>query len=154
WKVALPGPGNSSPIVSNGRVFVTCAEDEGKKRNLYCLNRKDGETLWVRTVEVSASEPTHRTNPYCASTPVADGSRVIVWHGSAGVFCYDFDGTKLWERDLGTVRHEWGYASSPILHQDKVILNFGPGSRTFLCALDLKTGVIRWKHNEPGGLDA
>lgn len=154
WKASLPGPGNSSPIVSRGRVFVTCAEDEGKKRNLYCFDRWTGEKLWVRTVEFPAVEPTHRSNPYCASTPVADGSNVVVWHGSAGVFCYRFDGTKVWEKDLGAVRHDWGYASSPILHRGKVILNFGPGARTFLAALDLKTGELIWKRDEPGGLDA
>lgn len=154
WKTPLPGPGNSSPIVSRGRVFVTCAEDAGKKRNLYCFDCRSGEKLWVRTVEFPAVEPTHRSNPYCASTPVADGSNIVVWHGSAGVFCYRFDGSKVWEKDLGTVRHEWGYASSPILHRGKVILNFGPGSRTFLAALDLKTGELVWKRDEPGGLDA
>jgi outer membrane protein assembly factor BamB len=154
WNAPLPGPGNSSPIVSRGRVFVTCAEDQGKKRNLYCFNRHTGEKLWVRTVEFPAFEPTHRSNPYCASTPVADGERVVVWHGSAGVFCYRFDGTKVWEKDLGAVRHEWGYASSPILHRGKVILNFGPGARTFLAALDLRTGDVCWERDEPGGLDA
>jgi len=154
WKVALPGPGNSSPIVSRGRVFVTCAEDEGRKRNLYCFDRRTGERLWVRTVEFPTVEPTHRSNPYCASTPVADGLYVVVWHGSAGLFCYRFDGTKVWEKDLGVIRHEWGYASSPILHRGKVILNFGPGSRTFLVALDLRSGDLLWKFEEPGGLDA
>jgi len=154
WKASLPGPGNSSPIVSRGHVFVTCAEDEGKKRNLYCFDRRTGEKLWARTVEFPTIEPTHRSNPYCASTPVADGSRVVVWHGSAGVFCYNFDGKELWKKDLGTMRHDWGYASSPILHAGKVILNFGPGSRTFLAALDLKTGELVWKRDEPGGLDA
>jgi outer membrane protein assembly factor BamB len=153
WKTPLPGPGNSSPIVSRGRVFVTCAEDQGRKRNLYCFDRRTGESVWVRTVEFSGLEPTHPSNPYCASTPVADGARVVVWHGSAGVFCYDFDGQQLWERDLGPMRHDWGYASSPILYRGKVILNFGPGARTFLTALDLKTGVVLWKHEEPGGLD-
>jgi len=117
WKAPLPGPGNSSPIVSRGRVFITCAEDEGRKRNLYCFDRRTGEKLWVRTVNHTNAEPTHRTNPYCASTPVADGSRVIVWHGSAGVFCYDFSGREVWKRVLGEVRHDWGYASSPILHR-------------------------------------
>src|SRR5437667_1203354 len=48
WKAALPGPGNSSPIASHGRVFVTCAEDAGKKRNLYCFDRRTGKDLWVR----------------------------------------------------------------------------------------------------------
>jgi outer membrane protein assembly factor BamB len=154
WKVSLPGPGNSSPIVSGGRVFITCAENEGKKRNVYCFDRRTGGKLWVRTVEFPTVEPTHRSNPYCASTPVTDGSRVIVWHGSAGLFCYDFDGKELWKNDLGETRHDWGYASSPILHRGKVILNFGPGSRTFLAALALKDGKLLWKHDEPGGLDA
>jgi outer membrane protein assembly factor BamB len=154
WKTPLPGPGNSSPIVSRGRVFVTCAEDDGRKRNLYCFDRRTGGQLWARTVDFPAIEPTHKSNPYCASTPVAGGSRVVVWHGSAGVFCYDFDGKELWRADLGAVRHEWGYASSPVLHGGNVILNFGPGARTFLAALDLKTGRLLWKHEEPGGLDA
>src|SRR5262249_380650 len=65
WAVPLPGPGNSSPIVSRGRVFVTCAEDEGKKRNLYCFHRGTGEKLWVQTVAFPTVEPTHRSNPYC-----------------------------------------------------------------------------------------
>lgn len=108
----------------------------------------------MRKVEFLATEPTHRSNPYCASTPVADGERVIVWHGSAGVFCYTFNGTVAWKKDLGAIRHEWGYASSPILHRGKVVLNFGPGSRTFLAALDLETGELQWKHEEAGGLDA
>jgi outer membrane protein assembly factor BamB len=154
WKAALPGPGNSSPIVSRGRVFVTCAENQGKKRNLYCFDRRTGERLWTRTVELDAVEPTHRSNPYCASTPVADGSRVVVWHGSAGLLCYDFKGVQLWETNLGAIRHDWGYASSPILCRDKVILNFGPGSRTFLTAISLKTGNLLWRRDEPGGLDA
>jgi outer membrane protein assembly factor BamB len=154
WRVPLPGPGNSSPIVSQGKVFVTCAENEGKKRNLFCFDRRSGEKLWVRTVEYPTVEPTHRTNPYCASTPVTDGSNVVVWHGSAGVYCYDFEGKELWKRELGETRHDWGYASSPILYRGKVILNFGPGSRTFLTALALKDGEVLWKLDEPGGLDA
>src|SRR6185295_12952684 len=83
-----------------------------------------------------------------------DGERVVVWHGSAGVFCYKFDGGLIWQKDLGPTRHDWGYASSPVIHRGKVLLNFGPGARTFLAALDLKTGELRWKQEEPGGLDA
>ncbi|HXJ59787.1 MAG TPA: PQQ-binding-like beta-propeller repeat protein [Verrucomicrobiae bacterium] len=154
WKVPLPGPGNSSPIVSRGRVLITCAQDQGRKRHLFCFDRRTGEQRWVRTVEYGSVEPTHRTNPYGASTPVADGERVVVWHGSAGVFCYGLDGTEVWKKELGPARHEWGYASSPVIHRGLVLLNFGPGSRTFLAALDLKTGTLRWKHDEPGGLDA
>jgi outer membrane protein assembly factor BamB len=151
WQVTLPGPGNSSPIVSHGRVFITCAENEGRKRNLYCFDRRTGAQLWVRTVAFPSVEPTHQSNPYCGSTPVADGARVVVWHGSAGVFCYNFKGKELWKTDLGEVRNEWGYGSSPILHRGKIILNFGPGERAFLAALDLRTGKLLWKFDEPGG---
>jgi len=77
-----------------------------------------------------------------------------VWHGSAGIFCYGFDGAKVWEKNLGQLHHDWGYASSPILYRNMVILNFGPGLRTFLCALDANTGSLLWKLEEPGGLDA
>lgn len=151
WKAELPGPGNSSPIVSRGRVFVTCAEDNGLRRNLYCFDRENGERRWMTTVEVPLVEPTHRSNPYCASTPVADGERVVVWHGSAGVYCYDFEGHQVWHRELGEMWHEWGYASSPMLAEGKVFLNFGPGDRTFVAALDLRTGSLLWKTDEPDG---
>jgi outer membrane protein assembly factor BamB len=154
WKAELPGPGSSSPIVSRSRVFLTCAENAGHKRNFYCFDAQDGNRLWVRSVEFDGNEPTHPSNPYCASTPVANGERVVVWHGSAGVFCYDYDGNQLWKTEVAPVRHDWGYASSPILHQGKVLLNYGPGAQTFLAALDLATGNLLWKYDESGGLDS
>ncbi|GAB4163053.1 MAG: hypothetical protein Tsb009_39770 [Planctomycetaceae bacterium] len=153
WRMPLPGPGNSSPIVSNGRVFITCAEENGTKRNLYCLDRKTGKPLWVQTVVYEKPEKMHKTNPYCGSTPAADGKRVVVWHGSAGLFCYDFSGKELWKADLGEFTHIWGYGSSPVLHDEKIYLNCGPGKRTFLIAIDLNTGKELWKKDEPGGAD-
>jgi outer membrane protein assembly factor BamB len=152
WKAVLPGPGNSSPIVSNGHVFVTCAQEQGRKRKIYCFDSHSGKELWVRTVQFASVELTHSSNPYCASTPVADGTRVLVWHGSAGIFCYDFAGKELWNKNLGEMNHPWGYASSPILYRGKVILNFGPGTRTFLAALSLDNGNLLWKVEEPGGV--
>jgi outer membrane protein assembly factor BamB len=151
WRAPLPEAGNSSPIVSRNRVFVTVAEDKGRKRSLLCLDRTSGKTLWTRTVSCAVAEPTQKDNPYCGSTPAADGERVIVWHSSAGAHAYDFEGKPLWSRDLGTFDHMWGYGASPILHQDRVILNCGPGDRTFLVALDKRTGEILWKRDEPGG---
>ena len=90
WTTPLPGTGSSSPIVSKGRLFVTAAEEKGKKRSLLCLDRKTGAVLWTRTVEHPDPEPSQPDNPYCGSTPCADGERVIVWHSSAGLHCYDF----------------------------------------------------------------
>jgi outer membrane protein assembly factor BamB len=152
WRAKLPAPGNSSPIVSSGRVLITCAQDrKGVGRSLYCFDRADGKQLWVKTVTWEKADPSHDTNPYCASSPATDGQRVIVWHGSAGLFCYDMSGKELWNRDLGLFRHIWGYAGSPIIHGDRVFLNCGPGTRSFVVALDKKTGEILWQTDEPGG---
>lgn len=148
WRAPLPTPANSCPIVSNSRVFVTCAAEEGKKRSLLCFDRRNGDLLWTRTVDFGKVMPTHKTNPYCGSTPVADGKNVVVWHGSAGVHCYDFEGELLWSRDLGEFEHIWGYASSPILHDGKVLLHAGPGKRVFLTALNLTSGEVLWKSPE------
>src|SRR6185295_19575034 len=89
-------------------------------------------------------------NPHCGSSPCADGERVVVWHSSAGLHCYDFDGKPLWSLDLGKFAHMWGYGSSPILHGDRVVLNAGPGPRTFLVSVDKKTGKEAWRSEEPG----
>jgi outer membrane protein assembly factor BamB len=151
WRTPLPGTANSSPIVSGGRVFLTVAQDQGKKRTLLCLDRQTGKILWSQMVSYPKIEPTQNDNPYCGSTPASDGERVVVWHSSAGLYCYDFEGKILWSRDLGAFDHMWGYGSSPIFYQDRVILNCGPGDRTFLVALDKTSGKTLWQQNEPGG---
>jgi len=158
WKAALPRKGNGSPIVSNGRVFVTCVEDDemvGKKRSLYCFDRKDGKKLWVNTVdypkadEKDNEDTTHTTNPQCSSTPAADGKAVVVWHASAGLHAYDFEGKELWKRDLGEFRHVWGYGTSPVIHGGKVLLHTGPGKRVFVTAINLSDGKTLWETDEP-----
>lgn len=154
WKTPLPDAGNSSPIVVDGRVFVTCAENEGRQRHLYCLDRGTGEQLWRKTVTYDEVETTHQTNPHCASTPVSDGRYVVVWESSAGMHCYDLEGNHVWSRDLGRFEHIWGYASSPIIHDGKVIQLCGPGERTFLTALNLENGETLWETPEPGGSNA
>jgi outer membrane protein assembly factor BamB len=152
WKAKLPGPGNSSPIVWGDKIFLTQSLDKkGTERAVLCFARADGKPLWQKSISFKGEEPTHETNPYCAATPVTDGERVIASHGSAGVVCYDFEGKLLWQRDLGPFIHIWGNAASPILYGDLVILNCGPGERTFLLAMDKKTGKDVWKVEESGG---
>jgi outer membrane protein assembly factor BamB len=150
WRSALPEPGNSTPIVWNERIFLT--QPVGDRRTLRCLRRTDGQLFWERSVNASEKEPTHPTNPYCSSSPVTDGERVIAWFASDGLFCFDFQGKELWSRkDLGRVVHIWGSGSSPLLNGDICFLNFGPGETSYLVALDKKTGRTLWKHEEESG---
>lgn len=151
WKVPLPGPGNSTPIVWEDRLYLTQATARGTRRSLLCLDRNDGKTLWEATVAFDEPEPTHATNPYCSASPVTDGERIVVSHGSAGLYCYDLQGKELWHRDLGPCHHIWGNAASPVIWDNLVFLNFGPGERTFLLAVDKQTGQDVWRAEEPGG---
>ena len=143
WKVALPERGNSTPVVWGDRVFVTQAV--GDERLILCFSRTDGKELWRAGARNVEKEPTHDTNPYCSASPVTDGERVYAWFGSAGLFCFTVDGKEVWKRDLGEHRHEWGYSASPVLHKDLCYLNFGPGERTFLLAVDKRTGRDAWR---------
>ncbi|NQV24599.1 MAG: PQQ-binding-like beta-propeller repeat protein [Rhodopirellula sp.] len=153
WKVKLPNRGNESPVVAAGLVFATSATDDGSERRLHCFDRNDGSEKWTREVAFKAGEMTHQTNPFGAATPAVSGNKVVVWHGSAGLFCYDLDGEQLWSAQPGTVTHIWGYGSSPVIHDGKVLLNFGPGVAQAVIAYDLATGIEVWRHKEPGGTD-
>lgn len=152
WRSPLPGPGNSSPVVAAGKVFITVASAKGKERHLLCLDRTNGKELWRRTVTYTRPEQTHGQNPQCSASPAVDDGRVVAWHGSAGVYCYDLDGKPLWKRDdLGAIHHIWGTGSSPIVWKGTVYLNYGPGENTRLIALDADDGTTVWETPEPGG---
>lgn len=150
WKVKLPGPGNSTPIVWGDNVVVTCASSDGHERGTYCYDRSSGDLRWMRVVDYKQDEVSHKTNPACSASPVTDGHCVVVWHGSAGVFCYDLAGKELWRKDLGQFEHIWGVGSSPIIYKNLVILNAGPGLNVGLIALDKTSGEQVYRQTFPG----
>src|SRR5436190_3070580 len=92
WKTPMPGVGNSSPIVSKGRVFVHASANDGSSRSLLCLDAGTGKVLWTKLVEASRAH-THVLNSLASSTPAADGEHVFVafWDGKEVVLhAYDF----------------------------------------------------------------
>jgi outer membrane protein assembly factor BamB len=151
WRMELPEPGNSTPIVWGDRVFLTQPLKAQNRRTLMCFDRKTGKLLWQNGLTWTEPEPTHATNPYASASPATDGSVVVAWFGSAGLAAYDFRGKQLWHRDLGIQRHTWGYGTSPVLAGNRVFLNFGPGERAFLIALDKRTGKTLWQVDTPKG---
>lgn len=151
WRAPLPERGNSTPLIWGDRVFVTQAIDSEKRRLLMCFDKNSGKTRWKSGVTYEEKEPTHPTNPYCSASPVTDGQVVIASFGSAGLYAYDLAGKELWHANLGKQHHIWGNAASPVIYKDLCILNVGPGERTFLVALDKKTGEEKWRVDEAGG---
>ncbi|MEX2560886.1 MAG: PQQ-binding-like beta-propeller repeat protein [Pirellulales bacterium] len=166
WKTELPGPGSSSPITTGGRVFLTCytgygidrnapGEPEDLERHLICLDQKDGRVLWQRSIKAKLPEDPPEgfltEHGYASSTPATDGERVYVLFGKTGVLAFDLEGSPLWEADVGTgsAIMGWGSASSPIVHDNMVIVSAsaeGPA----MVALDKLTGAEVWKADAEG----
>ncbi len=161
WKLDLPGPGASSPIVWGDRVFVTCytgygltsgnpGDQEDLRRHLLCVDRKEGKVLWDK--EVKARLPETRfggfmaQHGYASSTPATDGERVYVFYGKTGVLAYDFEGKQLWQAEVGDriASQGWGTGTSPMLYKDLVVVNADVESSA-LIALNRKTGEEVWK---------
>jgi outer membrane protein assembly factor BamB len=150
WRTPLPDRGNSTPVVWRDRVFVTQATEGGRRRSLMCFGRADGKLLWQAGTTFEGREPTNGQNPYASASPVTDGERVVVYFGSAGLFCYDFAGKELWRRDVGRVDSWQGSGSSPVLYKDLCILNAGPGTEAVLIACDKRSGEVVWRVTPPG----
>ena len=159
WRLALPGPGSSSPIVVGDRVFLTCYTGYGAgsgggvdqlKRHLLAVDRRTGKLLWDQAVTATLPEDTYSgyltEHGYASSTPVSDGERVYVFFGKSGALAFDLDGRQLWQVNLGKMssNRRWGSGASPILDQDKLIVNAADESRS-VRALDKLTGKELWK---------
>src|SRR4051812_4692248 len=161
WRVPLPAPGNSTPIVWDDRIFITQAiftgsskslsSRPGTRREVICFDRSSGKMLWHSGVDSAEGELTHDDNPYLSGSPATDGERVVAWFGSSGLYAYDLKGKELWHRDLGEQRHIWGHGSSPVISGNACFLNFGPGKRSFVIAVDKRTGKTLWQHDELTG---
>ncbi len=155
WKVPMPDPGNSTPVIWGDKIFITQANKGGTIRGLLCLARADGKLLWQKDVTYKEPEKNWNPNWYCNASPTTDGERVIACFGSAGLYCFDFTGKELWKRtDLGRWEHRFGNGASPVLYGDLVIQFCGPNEgegKNFLLAVNKKTGETVWQHDEKYG---
>lgn len=155
WKTPLANPGNSTPVVWGDKIFLTQANTGGTERSLLCFARADGKLLWQKTVSYPQKERNWNETWYANASPVLDGERAVVSFGSAGMYCYDFEGNEVWKRtDLGAWDHAFGNGASPVLYGDLAILWCGPNEnkgRNFLLAVNKKTGETVWEADQTSG---
>jgi hypothetical protein len=166
WKVKLPGPGSSSPIVIGRRVVVTCWTGYGAepgregnqkdlRRHVLCFDRDSGKVLWDQVVEPVLPEDRFSgqftQHGYATHTPASDGKRIFVFFGKTGVLAFDLEGKKLWQTGVGTGSgmNGWGSSSSPILYKDLVIVTAAAESKA-LVALNQETGKEVWRYSASG----
>ncbi|HUT57629.1 MAG TPA: PQQ-binding-like beta-propeller repeat protein [Phycisphaerae bacterium] len=145
WQTEI-GKGQSSPIVSGDRVFVTVEPDR-----LLCLEKKTGRILWTKESGYAALPagtkvpekglPTAAGCGYSTPTPVTDGRLVYTSHGTGVVAAYDFEGKREWIRFIDRPpESEYGRSASPVLAGGKLLVSIGG-----LFALDPKTGNVLWQ---------
>ena len=152
WKLDLPGPGSSSPIVWEDRIFLTYftgqkddGDVSGLSRHVICVDKKTGQLLWDKGFPGSATEDPWQGNikehGYTSNTPITDGQRVYVHFGKGGVVALDFQGNVLWQSPTGkdSNRMRWGSAGSPILWKNLFIVNASDEAQA-LIAFDTSTG--------------
>jgi len=151
WKVPMPGPGHATPVVWGERVFVLAAvpAPTGLHRFVVlALERATGKTMWQTVVREEVPHETgHVTSSLASASPVTDGKHVWASFGSRGLYCLDLDGKVVWEKDLGDMhtRNEFGEGSSPVLHGDRLFLNWDHEGDSFLVALDKRDGTELWR---------
>ena len=145
WKTKVSGAGQSSLIQSGGKLFLTSADPQGGVRFLHCLDADSGELVWKREVRNDRKEAVHKMNTWATPTPVTDGSKVLAFFGPAGLHCFDLEGEKLWQVDLGDFPGNWGVAASPVIEGDVVLQNCDSMGPSRLVALDLDSGKIVWE---------
>src|SRR5262245_36588358 len=148
WRVEVD-PGHSTLILHGSRIFLTSFRIESKELEVMVLDEATGRMLWRKPIVPGRLEETHPIGNPATATPACDGVRLFVFFGSAGLFCYDLEGTKLWEQRMGPFRDEYGAGSSPILLDDKVIINQDHDTDSFLAAYDRSTGRQLWKISRP-----
>jgi outer membrane protein assembly factor BamB len=152
WKVAVPGVGHSSPVVSNGRVFLTSFDPSTKERLMLCFDRASGKLLWKKAVLTAAPELMHKNNTPASSTPAADSAHV--WAAfldgtKVAVACYSFAGERVWLKAFDGFDSRHGFCGSSVLFGDLVIVNGDSDGEAFLAALDKKSGETKWKVERP-----
>ncbi|HEY3860891.1 MAG TPA: PQQ-binding-like beta-propeller repeat protein [Verrucomicrobiae bacterium] len=184
WKTPVPGLGHSSPVIWGDRLFITTAvnqrhpaplkvglygdpdsaqDDDEQQWRVMCLDKKSGAILWDRVAR--AGTPKVRRHPkatHANCTMATDGSSVIAFFGSEGLYCFDPEGNLRWSKDFGILRAhptvyndapapettaewEWGFASSPVLYQRRIYVQCDVLSNGFVAALDAGTGKEIWR---------
>lgn len=174
WKVEIPGKGHATPIIWGDQIILLSAVQSDKKVEtkepdedqeqrhwmsptstdyihkfvVLSVDRNNGKKLWQTIVrEELPHSHTHEFGSWASNSPVTDGVNIYAYFGSHGLYCLDNEGKILWERDFGQMEKvmSFGEGSSPILHEDKLIVLRDHQGQSILYVLDKKTGKDIWK---------
>jgi len=144
WKKSIPGEGQSSVVEANDRIFLTASKNSGNQRSLLCFSKNRGNLIWEKTIHYKGEESSHRMNGWCTPTPATEGNRVVAFFGPAGMYCFDLNGNKIWELQLGEFPGSWGAAASPVIINGIIYQNCDSMGPSRFLAINMDSGKIMW----------
>ncbi len=174
WRTAIPGLAHAAPIIWGDRVYVTTAvgpkeselkvglygdikaadDNEAHTWRVLAIEKKTGKVIWDKAGHQAVPRVKRHTKAsHNNSTPVTDGERIVTIFGSEGLFCFDTNGELMWKKDLGPMDSgffavkdaQWGFASSPVIHEGKVVVQCDVQTNSFIALFDLKDGREIWR---------
>jgi outer membrane protein assembly factor BamB len=166
WKVSIPGRGRSSPVLLDGRIWLTTALERGVQRirmgpddmqtaehidiGAVCLDAADGRILWQVTLsDIDNPAPVHWFNSWATPTPVVEPGRLYCDFGTFCTACLDAGtGKILWSRRV-PLDHQVGPGSSPVVYKNQLILVRDGRNAQYVAALDKESGEAVWKTDRP-----
>lgn len=147
WKVELPGKGNGSPIIVQGKIYLQTASEDGKQRGLACFDAVTGKENWHTHVSGKTAH-IHAKNSLASSTPTCDGEQIycVFWDGAdVSLYAFDMSGKEKWKTTLGGYISQHGPGFSPVVHAGKVFVNYDQDKKASLIAFEAKTGSKVWQ---------
>jgi outer membrane protein assembly factor BamB len=168
WRTKLPSWSAATPAVWQDWIFVTSAEEGFPRLRgsvpgnaaldkifLIAINRKDGSIRWQR--QIDSGNKLFRKQNSTSPSPITDGRHVWIMTGNGKLICFTLDGKEVWKRDIqadyGNFGLNHGYASTPLLHGERLYVQVLHGMRTkdpsYVFAVDINNGKTLWKIDRP-----
>lgn len=148
WKTPLPGLGHSTPVIGDGRIWMTSATADGTQQFVLCVDETTGQLLHQKLLfENTDPEPLgNNVNTYASPSCVLEPDALYVHFGTYGTARLDPETLEVvWQRRDIRCRHFRGPGSSPVVYDNLIILTFDGIDQQFVIALDKKTGQTVWR---------
>ena len=151
WKVKVPGKGHASPTIVGDQIFLETADASQGTQSVVCYDRKTGAEQWQTVLNKGGlQQKIHPSNTYASQTIATDRKSIFAvlnHHDQIHLYCLSLDGEKLWSKNIGTYnpQFKFGYGTSPIVYEDKVIVANENITNSGLYAFNTETGDPVWK---------
>jgi len=154
WKVKLPGFGQSTPVVWNGKIFLTAIEGPKKEKlHVFALSAKSGAIVWQKTFVTSRSQEVGDRVARAAPSPAVDAKGLYVMFDSGDLLCLGHNGDLRWRQNFnelyGKIENGHDFGSSLRQGTDRLFVHVNHFGPSYLLAIQKATGEKLWKVDFP-----